>query len=275
MTRRLAKLALMGVLCAGASLPAAAQQPGVTDTEIVIGDIVPLTGPPALLGVPHTIGVRLAVAEVNAAGGIHGRKIRMISEDDGYVPSRTVQGVRKLINSDKVDLILGPAPSGVASKLAESFGTDKVPACSGSTTAANLQGAGNGYFFRTAPGDNLQGPALATLILGDNHKKVSIIARNDDYGKGFSESLQAGLEESGAEVTGVVLYNPDSGSGYDADVEKALEGSPDAVAVLGFNDDGAQIITAMIGKGTVATKKETARALNSHALPTMPRNKWA
>lgn len=101
MNRRLANLALLGALCAGAAFPAAAQQ-GVTDTEILLGDIVPMTGPPALLGVPHTIGVRVAVAEVNAAGGINGRKIRMIFEDDGYVPSRTVQGVRKLINSDKV-----------------------------------------------------------------------------------------------------------------------------------------------------------------------------
>lgn len=101
MKRNLIHLAAIGLFTAGASLSAIAQQ-GLTDTEIVIGDIVPMTGPPALLGVPHTIGVRLAVAEVNEAGGINGRKIRMIFEDDGYVPARTVQGVRKLLNSDKV-----------------------------------------------------------------------------------------------------------------------------------------------------------------------------
>lgn len=101
MNRRLIDLALMGLLAAGAVAPVAAQQ-GVTDTEILIGDIVPMTGPPALLGVPHTIGVRLAIEEVNAAGGINGRKVRAIFEDDGYVPSRTVQGVRKLLTADKV-----------------------------------------------------------------------------------------------------------------------------------------------------------------------------
>jgi ABC-type branched-subunit amino acid transport system substrate-binding protein len=95
---RLASAVLAGLLATG---HAAAQQ-GVSDTEILLGDIVPMTGPPALLGVPHTIGVRLAVEEVNAAGGINGRKVRVIFEDDGYVPSRTIQGVRKLINSDKV-----------------------------------------------------------------------------------------------------------------------------------------------------------------------------
>lgn len=75
-------LALLGTTLAAGSF---AQQQGVTDTEIVVGDILPLTGPPALLGVAHNIGVKLAVAEVNAAGGINGRKVRLISEDDGYV----------------------------------------------------------------------------------------------------------------------------------------------------------------------------------------------
>ena len=71
-------LAALGAASAGA-------QQGITDTEIVLGDILPLTGPPALLGVAHNLGVKAAVAEVNATGGINGRKVRLISEDDGYV----------------------------------------------------------------------------------------------------------------------------------------------------------------------------------------------
>jgi branched-chain amino acid transport system substrate-binding protein len=100
MNRRLSILVALG-LAAAATFPVAAQQ-GVTDTEIVVGDILPLTGPPALLGVAHNLGVKVAVAEINAAGGINGRKLRLISEDDGYVPTRTIQGVRKLVSSDKV-----------------------------------------------------------------------------------------------------------------------------------------------------------------------------
>ena len=78
---------------------------------------------------------------------------------------------------------------------------------------------------------------------------MAIIARNDDYGKGFSESLEAGLKESGVEVTTVVLYNPDSPSGYSADVQKVIDSSPQAVAVIGFNEDGAKILNEMIGQG--------------------------
>ena len=74
--------------------PALAADPGITDTEIVIGDVEPLTGPPALLGVAASIGHKIAIAEANAAGGINGRKIKYVLEDDGYVTARTIQGVQ-------------------------------------------------------------------------------------------------------------------------------------------------------------------------------------
>lgn len=102
MNRRLSIIATAAGLAMAAAVPAHAQQQGITDTEIVVGDILPLTGPPALLGVAHNLGVKVAISELNAAGGVNGRKIRLISEDDGYVPTRTIQGVRKLITSDKV-----------------------------------------------------------------------------------------------------------------------------------------------------------------------------
>lgn len=223
---------------------------GNVDGELKIGTLVPQTGDLNTIVESLQTPIDLALEEINAAGGVWGKPVVLVPGDDGTSPTVAQSTYDKLINSDKVDLIIGPAPSGVASKLAESFGTDGVPACSGSTTAANLEGAGNGYFFRTAPGDDLQGPALAELITGDGNAKVAIIARNDDYGKGFSESLAAALEDSGAEVAAQVLYNPESGSGYDADVQQALDAGPDAVAVIGFNDDGAQIISSLIGKGS-------------------------
>jgi branched-chain amino acid transport system substrate-binding protein len=97
------------VLLAGA--PALAQQ-GITDTEIVIGDVEPLTGPPALLGVAASIGHKIAIAEANAAGGINGRKIKYVLEDDGYVTARTIQGVKKVIEVDKAFALLGISGSG-------------------------------------------------------------------------------------------------------------------------------------------------------------------
>ncbi|KJC50400.1 hypothetical protein UP09_05025 [Bradyrhizobium sp. LTSP885] len=92
--------------------PVKAADPGITDTEIMIGDIEPLTGPPALLGVAASLGHRIAIAEANAAGGINGRKIKYVLEDDGYVTARTIQGVKKVIDVDKVFAMLGMSGSG-------------------------------------------------------------------------------------------------------------------------------------------------------------------
>src|SRR3981189_3126261 len=91
---------------------ARAADPGITDTEIVIGDVEPLTGPPALLGVAASIGHKIAIAEANNAGGINGRKIKYILEDDGYVTARTIQGARKIMDFDKVFAMLGMSGSG-------------------------------------------------------------------------------------------------------------------------------------------------------------------
>lgn len=219
------------------------------DGGLVLGSMVPQTGDLNTIVKSLQEPINIAVQEINDAGGVLGKPVKLIEGDDGTSPTVAEATYAKLVNTDKVNAIVGPAPSGVAAKLADKLGVDQVPACSGSTTAANLDGAGNGFFFRTAPGDDLQGPALADLIAQDGHTKVAILARNDDYGTGFSEALQKALTDSGAQVTSVVLYNPDSGSGYDADVQKALDSQPDAVAVLGFNDDGAQIVSALIGKG--------------------------
>ncbi|MEH2588976.1 ABC transporter substrate-binding protein [Bradyrhizobium sp. AZCC 1721] len=104
-----ASLLLAGALFGSGAL--AAEQ-GITDTEIVIGDVEPLTGPPALLGVAASIGHKIAIAEANNAGGINGRKIKYVLEDDGYVTARTIQGVKKVIDVDKAFALLGISGSG-------------------------------------------------------------------------------------------------------------------------------------------------------------------
>lgn len=227
---------------------AGAADRGNVDGGLVLGTLVPQSGDLSVIVKSLQTPIDMAVKEINDAGGVLGKPVTVVEGDDGTNPNVAQTTYSKLITTDKVDAIIGPAPSGVASKLASSFETDQVPTCTGSATAANLTGVGGGYFFRTAPPDKLQGPALAQLITGDNHSKVAIIARNDDYGKGFSELLGSALKDSGADVTATVLYNPE-GSNFDADVQKVVDSNPDAVAVIGFNDDGAKIINAMIGQG--------------------------
>ncbi len=222
---------------------------GNVDGVLVLGSMVPQTGDLSVIVESLQVPIDIAIEEINEAGGVLGEEVVLIQGDDGTDPSVAQTTYDQLVNSENVDAIIGPAPSSVAARVTESIGTDQVPMCSGSTTAADLTDAGDGYFFRTAPGDSLQGPALAELIANDRQTSVAIVARNDDYGSGFADELGTALDGSGIDVTETVLYNPDSGTGYDADVQQAIDSDPEAVVVIGFNDDGAQILSAMIGAG--------------------------
>ena len=86
---------------------ASAQTPGVSDNEILIGEVLMLSGPAAFIGKSAYAGSKLAAAEINAAGGINGRKLRVLYEDDGYVPARSVSAMRKLIDVDRVFAVTG------------------------------------------------------------------------------------------------------------------------------------------------------------------------
>ena len=102
-----------GVAAAMLSATAMAAEPGVTDDRILIGEIAPLTGAAAVGSLGLVAGNRLAVMEANANGGVNGRQLELLTRDDGYVPARTVQAARDLLNSEKVFALA--ATSGSAS----------------------------------------------------------------------------------------------------------------------------------------------------------------
>ena len=96
-------------------LPAVAQtkvtNQGISATEIVIGTHQDLSGPIKVWGVPVSNGMKMAVEEINAAGGIHGRKIKLILEDSGYDPKRAVLASQKMVERDKIFAMVGPMGS--------------------------------------------------------------------------------------------------------------------------------------------------------------------
>jgi branched-chain amino acid transport system substrate-binding protein len=191
---------------------------------------------------------------MNAAGGVNDTPVTLVTGDDGTDPEVASQTLDRLLTSDKADVIIGPAASGTALGIIDKIGSGGALTCSGSNTSADLSTkkvlkTGKGYYRRTAPPDRLQGPALAELVLSDGHSKVGILVRNDSYGVGFGKSLQKALKQGGAKIVGNVAYSVDEGASYDSDVQKIADKSPDAVIVIGFNDDGAKVVQAMIAQG--------------------------
>jgi branched-chain amino acid transport system substrate-binding protein len=249
----LALVALVSAACGdgGSSTTPGSGTPGSGggDEALVMGLLVPQSG--SLNAIVDSLAkpTKLAVDQINAAGGVNGKPVKLEQADDGSTPTVASTSFDNLVNSRKINVLVGPAGSPTALGIIDKIKGRSLPTCSGSTTASNLSDVDSGgYFFRTAPTDDLQGPALAEVVTNDGKTKVGILARNDDYGTGFAKAIEAGVKDSGATVVANVPYDP-NGSVFDSDVSKVLAGSPDAIVVIGYNDDGAKVVSTLIAKG--------------------------
>jgi len=253
----IAVLALAAAACGSSSKKS---QPGTTGSttpsggrgnvngELVLGALLPQSGDLKAILKSLSTPIEMAVAEINAAGGVNGKPVVLKEADDGTSPTVASSALDSLLTSNKADVILGPASSTTALGIIDKIKTNGVVECSGSTTSAALSvagGAGGGFFFRTAPSDNLQGPALAQLVLSDSKSKVAIITRNDSYGTGFGTALSKALTDGGADVVANVAYDPKA-SDFRADVAKLAGKGADAIALLGFPADGGKVLKEMI-----------------------------
>ncbi|MES2363221.1 MAG: ABC transporter substrate-binding protein [Pseudomonadota bacterium] len=174
--------ALMAALLAASPLFAHAQQ-GVTATEILLGEIAPLTGPASVGSVALSLGTKMAVAEANASGGVNGRKIRVISEDDGYVVTRAVQAARKLITSDKVfalAAISGSAPSSALLPMLKETGIPAINVLSFPDTL-HTPVVPNIYVAGASHQDTVDALATELNKLYPN-KKWAVVTQDDELG---------------------------------------------------------------------------------------------
>ena len=186
-------LALTGL----AAAPAAAQKkydPGASDTEIKIGNTTPYSGPASAYGV---IGKTEAAYfnKINAEGGINGRKINFISYDDGYSPPKTVEQVRKLVESDEVLLVFNPLGTPSNTAIQKYLNAKKVPQLFVATGATKWNDPQNyPWTIGFQPSYQSESRVYAKYLL-DNHPngKIGILFQNDDYGKDYVKGLKDGL----------------------------------------------------------------------------------
>jgi branched-chain amino acid transport system substrate-binding protein len=199
------KAALLGAAFGLAALPASAQTKvtnnGITPTEIVIGTHQDLSGPIKGWGVPVLNGMKLAVEEINAAGGINGRKLRLIAEDSAYDPKKAVLASQKLVEKDKIFAMVGPmgSPTVIASQdiLFDAGVLQLFP-----LTAAEFtykfdpkKPQERLKFSNLLPYVESTRAALKYMVEQKKPKAVCIMYQDDEYGKnvfdGFTQQLDA------------------------------------------------------------------------------------
>jgi branched-chain amino acid transport system substrate-binding protein len=196
MTRRmlLAAVATLGLVAAGPALAQKKYDPGASDTEIKIGNTNPYSGPASAYGlIGKTIDAYFK--KVNAEGGINGRKITFISYDDGYSPPKTVEQVRKLVESDEVLLVFQPLGTPSNTAIHKYMNAKKVPQLFVATGATKWGDPKNfPWTMGWQPNYQSEGRIYAKYIMEKHpNGKIGILFQNDDYGKDYVKGLKDGL----------------------------------------------------------------------------------
>ena len=219
--------------------------------------------------------MKLAVRQINAEGGVLGKQIPAPVAGDEAGDQAVAQQSADRVLASGVQAVVGAAASGMTLAIIDKITGAKVVECSASNTAPTFTTyQDNGYYFRTAPSDALQGPVLADTIVSDGHSRVAIVARADDYGKGLADATAKSLREAGATVALNNTYDPNT-TNFDAIVQQVVNAKPDAVAVIAF-EEGKQILKGLIeaGYGPAKVGVYGADGLRSEELPKLvdPKN---
>lgn len=249
--RLLAGAAVIGLVGAfGAGTAGAGEQPPAKPADNVykVGTLLPQTGDLSILGPPMVQGVRMAIAEINAAGGVNGQPAQLVEQDDGTSAEIASTAVDTLLQ-ENVDLIVGAAGSSVTLGVIDKITGSGVVECSPSNTGVQFTTyPDKGYYFRTAPPDNLQSQVLANLIVDDGNSDVVIVAQSTEYGEGFARFLRKELRSAGASVLGKpILYDAEATS-FDDVAETIKDRDPEAVAIISYAEGGA-VMTSAIEQG--------------------------
>lgn len=211
-----------------------------------IGTLLPETGSLAFLGPPEIAGVRLAVDDVNAAGGVLDQPVDLIPGDSGDTTTDTANATVDRELAAGVQVIVGAASSSVSLKVIDKIASAGVVMFSPANTSDQfICYSDRGLYFRTAPTDVLQAQALAQLIAEDGAQRVAILALNDPYGTGLADNTVANLVDAGIPEDQIekIIYDPNAQS-FNAEVDRVKNFAPDAVALIGF-EESAKILTRM------------------------------
>jgi len=228
---------------------------GGEQIDLVIGNLVPLTGDLAPYGPAGQKAGELAVQQIDAAIKKTGvdQSVELATEDGASDDQGGVQAARKLI-ADGSTCISGDYASTATVAVARSVTIPEgVMLISPASTADALSDLEDeGLFARTAPPDGLQGKALADRMEkqlgGLQGKTINIGARNDLYGTGFADSLEIELEERGATVAQKVIYDPEQPS-YNSEAAELTSGNPDNFVIIDFPETFAKLGPALARTG--------------------------
>jgi len=235
--------------CAGMALAAAfvTSFPAIAANEIKIGLVTALSGQSARAGEAITRGLSIAIDELNAAGGVLGRKFVLVSRDDEATPAKGVTAARELVFNEKVAVLFGGLDTPVSMAIVPIMNQAKVPFMGpwAAGTAITRNGANPNYVFRVSAVDELVDKAILQYAQKTfNTKKPGLILVNNPWGESNEKGLRAAMDAKGVKPAGVEKFE-----GNDVDVVPQLtrlkQGGADALFLVGNVGPSSQVVKSL------------------------------
>ena len=171
-----------------------------TSSSVQIGGLYPLTGGLASYGEPAHNTALIAIDDINAAGGINGKKFELVSEDHKCDPKTAASAFQKLVSTNGIKVLTTVACSGTVSAMAPNLATNNVVLL-GTVTSADKLTAISPNFFRNWASDGQEAKLLADRAIAQGYKSIAVIYEDTDYAKGLEMSLVKDLANSGVKIT--------------------------------------------------------------------------
>lgn len=202
---------------------------------IKLGTLTPLTGAGGPYGPAMVTTVKAVIDEVNAAGGVLGRQLMLVSEDDQTSPEAGVRAARKLIDVDRVSAIMGTWASAVTTAVAPLCWESKTffSTVSGADSITGLPHLG--YLVRTQPNTTLQGRKFGEFAVEQGAKKVFFMSPQTPFFQSQLASMKAAIEKAGGRIESLVY--DDKKPSLRTEVDTALRSAPDLIVLGGYTPD--------------------------------------
>ncbi len=231
---------LVGAICMGLLLTATIPSSSMAASPIVIGSIDPLTGSNAIQGTDMQRGEKLAMEQINAAGGICGRPLKILWEDTESSAKGGMAAVHKLVEINKVHVILGAYSSGISLPTGQWTNSKKIIQISEASTSPKLRQIGP-YFFNVMGLDEVMGTKLAEFAMESGAQTYGSIVVNNPFGIGIEIWTKKTIEKAGKKWLVGVRYD-EKKLDYRAELQRLFAKKPEAVFFTAYGTESKLIL---------------------------------
>src|SRR5690606_23825733 len=211
----------------------------VSGDTVNLGAVIPLTGASATIGEDQRRGIELAVAKVNADGGVLGKKLNVVVEDSGGAAASAIDAARKLTSVDKVPVVIGEYSSGVTIPLGQFLQQQGIVHINPGSSSPEIAKIGSNS-FSTIGLDTIASKFTAEYLYRSGHRKAALIAPTNAYGSGVADTFKAAFTGLGGRVTSIVLYT-EGQTDYRAELQRLKGGAPDVIVYSAYGQEAKVI----------------------------------